>query len=116
MKEGNLILTPLLQVDRKFKYRPALILREMPVYKDFLVCGISSQIHQFISDFNELIKKGDSDFAESGLVTNSLIRLSFLAIVSRSHVVGSIGRISRERHERLLKRLSTYLIKELDGK
>lgn len=46
MKEGEVILTPVPQADGKVKNRPALILREMPRYKDFLVCGISTQTHQ----------------------------------------------------------------------
>jgi len=42
MKEGRIVLTPILQADGKMKNRPALILRVMPAYGDFLVCGIST--------------------------------------------------------------------------
>jgi mRNA interferase MazF len=45
MKEADIVLTPILQADGKTKNRPALILREMPRFKDFLVCGISTQLH-----------------------------------------------------------------------
>ena len=34
MKQGDVILTPILQADEKLKNRPAIILREMPSYGD----------------------------------------------------------------------------------
>ena len=45
MKEGDVILTPMPQADGKVKNRPALYLREMPPFRDALVCGISTQTH-----------------------------------------------------------------------
>ncbi len=42
MKEGDVILTPIPQADGVVKNRPAVVLREMPPYKDFLVCGVST--------------------------------------------------------------------------
>jgi mRNA interferase MazF len=42
MKEGNVILASLPQADGQIKKRPALFLREMPPFKDALVCGISA--------------------------------------------------------------------------
>lgn len=48
MKEGDVILTPVPQADGKIKNRPAVILRELPPYKDFLVCGISTQLNQLV--------------------------------------------------------------------
>lgn len=44
MKEGDVVLTPLPQADGMIKNRPAIILREMPPYRDFLVCGVSTQL------------------------------------------------------------------------
>lgn len=44
MKERDVILAPLPQVDKVIKNRPVLILRELPLFGDFLVCGISTQI------------------------------------------------------------------------
>ena len=42
IKEGDVILTPVPQADGTTKTRPAVILREMPPDKDFLLCG---QVH-----------------------------------------------------------------------
>jgi mRNA interferase MazF len=111
MKEGDIILTPIPQADGKVKNRPAVYLREMPPFQDALVCGISTQVHQLALDFDELITNQDSDYNASGLVSDSLIRLGFLAVLPRRNIIGSIGSISPERYKRLLHRLSEYLVK-----
>jgi mRNA interferase MazF len=108
MKEGNIVLTPIPQSNQEIKNRPALILRIMPRYQDFLVCGISSQLKQYVRDFDELIL-GDDDFESSGLVKVSVIRLGFLTVIPSRQIIGSIGSISRIRHRRLLQNLSQYL-------
>ncbi len=110
IQEGDLILTPLPQADGRLKNRPALILRKMPPYDDFLVCGISTQLHRKVQDFDEIISPFDDDFESSGLLAESLIRLGFLTVLPLSQIAGSIGAISPKRHRRLLKALSAYLI------
>lgn len=109
MQEGDVVLTPLPQADGQIKNRPAILLRAMPPHRDFLLCGISTQLQQEAKGFDEIIAPGDNDYAASGLVTKSLIRLGFLAIVPSRKIVGVIGSISTFRHQRLLKRLSEYL-------
>ena len=111
MKEGDVALTPVPQADRSVKNRPAIILREMPPYRDLLVCGVSTQLHQQVKGFDEIISPSDADFTSSGLKSESLIRLGFLAVLPRSSIVGSIGSISPERHKRLLKTLGDYLVR-----
>jgi mRNA interferase MazF len=110
VKEGSIVLTSLLQADGRTKNRPALILREMPPFKDFLVCGISTQLHLEVEGFDEVILKSDVDFPSSGLLEKSLVRLGFLALLPRRNVIGAIGSISPERHVRLLENLSKFLI------
>jgi mRNA interferase MazF len=110
MKEGDMVLTPLPQADGTVKNRPALVLREMPSYRDFLVCGVSTQLHQEAEGFEEIINASDADFPSSGLKAASLIRLGFLAVLPRKSLVGSIGAVAPERHRRLLQRLSDYLV------
>lgn len=110
MNEGDVVLTPVPQADRSVKNRPAVILREMPLYHDVLVCGVSTQLHQQVEGFDDLITVSDDDFSESGLRQASLIRLGFLAVLPRRSIIGSIGSVSQERHRRLLKRLGDYLV------
>lgn len=111
MTEGDVVLTPVPQADGTIKNRPAVFLREMPPFKDLLVCGISTQLRQEVKGFDELISPSDADFASSGLVRQSLIRLGYLAILPRSQIIGTIGSISAERYKRLLEKLSEYLVK-----
>jgi mRNA interferase MazF len=67
MQEGDVVLTPVPQADGTVKNRPAIVLREMPVYRDVLVCGVSTQLHQYVPGFDDLISPADADFASSGL-------------------------------------------------
>jgi mRNA interferase MazF len=113
VKEGYVVLTPLLESDGKIRNRPAIILRKMPPYQDFLVCRVSTKLHQFVPNFDELIRSGDDDFVDSGLNADSVIRLGFLAVLPRNRILGSIGSISPQRHKRLLESLSTYLVENV---
>lgn len=110
MKEADVVLIPIPQADGMIKNRPVLLLRELPLYRDFLVCGISTQIYQEVVGFDNIISRADSDFATSGLRGQSLIRLGFLTVIPRRKIIGSIGNISSERHQHLLKTLSDYLV------
>src|SRR5215475_13320400 len=62
MQEGDVVLTPVPQADGTMKNRPAIVLREMPVYLDVLVCGVSTQLHQYVPGFDELISPADGRF------------------------------------------------------
>ncbi len=109
MKEGDVVLTAFRQADGKTKNRPAVVLRVMPPFGDLLVCGVSRQLRHRVLDFDEVIASTDSDFASSGLVEESLIRLGFLALLPVSEFLGDIGSISPERHHQLLRRLASYI-------
>jgi mRNA interferase MazF len=111
MKDGDLVLVPMPQADGMTKNRPAIILREMPPYRDLLVCGVTTQIQRAARDFDELISPDDGDFISSGLRQLSLIRLGYLVVLPRGKIAGSIGSISTERHRRLLRKLSDYLLR-----
>ena len=110
MREGDVVLAVLPQADRQNKKRPVVVLRKLPAHQDFLVCGISTRLHQGIADFDEAISPLDPDFRFSGLRASSLIRLSFLAVLPSRDILGSIGAIARERHRRLLQALADYLV------
>ena len=115
MKEADLILTPIPQANGLTKNRPAILLRQMPSFGDFLVCGVSTHLHQRVEKFDETISPSDADFTLSGLKSESLIRLGFLSILPRTKVIGAIGCISTDRHQRLLKTLSDYLYPKKDS-
>lgn len=77
MKEGDVVLTPIPQVDGAVKNRPAIILREMPPYRDFLVSGVSTQLDKEVKGFDEVISSIDDDFNSSGPRTTSLVSWDF---------------------------------------
>jgi mRNA interferase MazF len=110
MKEGDIVLAPFPQADGQIKKRPAVVLRKVPPFDDLLVCGISTQLHQCVVEFDELILSTDSDFKTSGLLQDSVIRLGYLLTLPRKEFIGSIGTISPERHRRLLKQLAEFLV------
>jgi mRNA interferase MazF len=116
MTEGEIILTSIQQADGVAKNRPAILLRELPRYRDFLVCGLSTQLQQRVPDFDEIISASDPDFAGSGLLHDSLIRLAFLAVLPRTSIIGAIGSISPQRHQRLLTSLAGYLTRDFENK
>jgi mRNA interferase MazF len=111
MRQGDVVVVPMPQADGTVKNRPAIILREMPAFRDVLVCGVSTQLHQATQDFDEVLSPDHADFPSSGLREVSLIRLGFLVVVPRKRIAGTIGSISPERHKRLLQKLSEYLVR-----
>ncbi len=110
MTEGDVALTTIPQVDGRAKPRPVILLRQLPPFGDWLIRGVSTQLHQEAVDFDELIDDSQPDYRASGLKATSLIRLGFLAVIPARRVLGVIGSISPERHLRLLNRLATRLL------
>lgn len=93
------------------KLRPALLMAPLPgPYEDWLVCMISTKLHQSISGFDEVIDRNSSDFVLSGLKVPSLIRVIRLAVVSREVLAGSLGEISTERLQRIRENLSSWIL------
>jgi len=110
VNEGDVALTPLPQADGRVKNRPTIALRSIPGFGDWLVCGVSTQLHQEILGFDDPILADHTDYATSGLKSPSLIRLGFLAVLPESRLLGVIGVLAPDRHRRLLERLSAFLV------
>lgn len=111
MNPGDVVLIALPQIGGTgLKLRPALLLAALPgPYQNLLLCGISTQLHQLQTNWDELIQPGDADFAASGLHRASIIRLSYLYAADPTEVSGVIGRIDPARLQRLRRRLSDHL-------
>jgi len=110
-KAGQIVIFRFPQTDlEEGKLRPALLLGKLPgEYDDWLICMISSQTRQYISEFDELVQESDDDFADSGLKVASVIRVGRLAFVSGELLLGAIGHVSDERLQRVKKHLSDWL-------
>ena len=108
---GDVVLIPLSPFSGgPAKLRPALLLASLPgPYQTQLVCGVSTQLHQQVADWDELIQPGDADFPASGLHRASIIRLSYLHATDPAEFAGAIGQVDATRLDRLLTRLADYL-------
>jgi mRNA interferase MazF len=95
------------------KLRPALLLGRLPgEYDDWLICMISSQLQQLITGFDEIIREGDLDFAQSGLKVPSVIRIGRLAVVEGEILLGAIGKIESKRLGLIKEHLSSWLLQK----
>lgn len=111
LKSGDVALMPIPQADGKIKPRPILLLKRMPPFGDWLVCGISTQLQQEAKDFDFVVLDKDPQFKATGLKSSSLIRLGFLTTVPESKIPGSIGNVLSSTVKELLKRLASLLMK-----
>lgn len=109
MTAGDVALTPLPQADGRTKPRPVILLRQMTPFGDWLVCGVSTQLHQEVAGFDEIVAPAHADFRQSGLKAPSLIRLGFLTVLPSDRLLGALGSISAERRDRLAQRLGAFL-------
>ncbi len=111
IRDGQIVLFKFPQTDHTVgKLRPALVIRRLSgVHDDWLICMISSQLSQQIPDFDEVVNDEDMDFKQSGLKTSSVIRISRLAVVNRTVLLGSVGSIGKERLELIKNRLSNWI-------
>jgi mRNA interferase MazF len=110
-RAGQVVLFRFPQTDLDVgKLRPALLIAPVPsTYDDWLVCMMSSQSHQAVSGIDELISTTDPDFASSGLRTDTVIRLTRLAVVAESIFVGRLGEVSDDRLQGLRSRLARWI-------
>jgi mRNA interferase MazF len=93
------------------KLRPALLLGKLPgEYDDWLICMISSQTRHYLPEFDEIIQEGDSDFSQTGLKLESVIRVGRLAVLEGGLFLGDVGQISQERLRRIKSHLASWIL------
>lgn len=111
ISEGQIVLFRFPQTDQdEGKLRPALVLRKLPgKFDDWLICMISSQLHQVIPTLDEVIYLEESDFHQSGLKQSSLIRVTRLAVVSEEILLGTLGDIDVNRLIKIKTNLAKWL-------
>ena len=109
VSEGDIIVAQLPQADGSSKSRPVLALRSFPPFGDWLVCGISSQLHQAVEGFDVILQDDFAEFPDTGLRVSSVVRLSFLAIVPTDRMTRRLGSVSA----RILKTLQLNLANHL---
>ena len=110
LSAGDLIVAELPQADGKAKSRPVLLLKELPGFGDFLVCGVSSQIHQAQEGFDEIIAATDDFFTATGLQVSSVVRLNFLTTLPTRRMTRFLGRLPVHVLHTLQARLAAHLL------
>ena len=101
----------MLQADGRVKPRPAVLLMQFPPFGDWLVCGISSSLGLEVKGFDIILDSQHDDFQRSKLGYPSLVRLGWLNVFRKSHVLGKFGSISKETHTLLCSRLADHIRK-----
>lgn len=111
---GQIALTPFPYTDLSgAKLRPVLLLRAASrQFDDWLVCMVSSRLHQHEAGLDEMILPSHADFAASGLKVPSVLRLSRLAVLDGARLKGAIGAIAPSRLSEVRQRLGRWIAGE----
>jgi mRNA interferase MazF len=112
MEEGQIVLFCFPQTNLEDgKLRPALVIRKVPgEYDDWLICMVSSRLHQKHIELDEIIGPEDKDFKDSGLKTTSVIRTSRLAVIEGEILLGKLGNISSLRLQRIKEKITKWIL------
>lgn len=102
---------PLPQSDGKIKSRPALLLKKIEPFNDWLLCSISSKLHNEVKGVDVIIDKEHPDYAPSRLKYPGIIRVANLFTLPETMIEGTIGELSVQTHKKVLTNLTTYLLK-----
>jgi mRNA interferase MazF len=86
-----------------------LLLKKLPPFGDWFVCGITSKLRHEVKDFDILIPTNHPDFKDSNLPKPFLIRLGFIGRVQENRIEGIIGNISRNTYLQLINNLTLFL-------
>jgi mRNA interferase MazF len=71
VNEGDVVLAALPQADGHLKHRPAVALRCLPGFGDWLLCGVSTQLRQEIVGFDDPIRPGHVDSHKAAPARNA---------------------------------------------
>jgi len=70
---------------------------------------ISSQLHQHVDGFDEILRESNADFAGSGLETANVIRVGRPAVIEGTALEGAAGSVGVERLRRIRRRLAAWM-------
>jgi mRNA interferase MazF len=110
MQEGDIALLKMLQPDGSKKNRPVLLVKQVKPFDDWMVCAVSTQLHQEVKGFDCIILDSDTGFTTTGFKQSSLIRLGIISTVSNSSMPGTIGKISSSLLKNLKQRLAAHIV------
>ena len=103
--KGKIVLLPFPFTDlTAIKMRPALVISSS--VKDVVVTFISSRLPANPLDSDVIIRKDHSEFGESGLKVDSVIKLDKVATILKDHILGELGEIGPNLKQEINEKLS----------
>lgn len=81
MKPGDVVTLSVRQADGVRKLRPAVLVKRVQPFDDWMVAPLSTQLRHAVSGVDMLIAPGHADYRSMGLRSESLIRISQLQVV-----------------------------------
>lgn len=111
MKLGSVVKANFPQADGEIKSRPAVLLKIIPPFDDYLVCAISSQTRHYVEGLDLMINSDHKDFSRSGLTSPGIIRTAMITMVPTEIIEGTIGELSEDTYSKLISQLTAFLQK-----
>ena len=112
ISEGDIVLFRFPQTDLdKGKLRPAVLIKEVPNnFDDWLVCMVSTQIHQKVEKIEIIVSEDERDFSQTGLKKDSLIRTTRIAVVDKSIFEGKLGSLPESTFSTIKQKFASWIL------
>ena len=108
LSKGDIVLVQFPFSDlSQTKLRPALVLAVSNTIDEITLCFISSQQTQSLSSDEFAISTSDSEFTQTGLKSNSKVRVTKIITLERKLILRKIGKLGREQTGKLNQTLIT---------
>lgn len=100
--KGSIVLIKFSFTDlSQTKLRPAIVLWVDPIGSDVVVCAITSQRTEQISEGELILDSDNPEFSNTGLRITSKVRVTRIATLDRQFVVRKIGDLGKKYHQQL---------------
>lgn len=104
-----MVLVKLPQADGVKKLRPAVVIRQVPPFDDWLLCAVSKQTHNAVPDFDFLIDETHPEYGRMSLKCASVVRLGKLYAMPGKEIIAEIGVVSETMYTTMIQRLTAWL-------
>ena len=107
MIKNKIVLVPFPFDDfSSLKVRPALCLSNpISKYGHVVIAFISSQIPDEVLDTDIVVRKGTAEFAGTGLLVDSVVRVHKIVTITKSSIKRELGAIDAELQKEVLLRI-----------
>ena len=112
MKPGDVVTLAVRQADGQRKLRPAVLVKRVPPFDDWMVAPLSTQLRHVVQGVDMLIPSSHADYGSMGLRSESIIRVTQLQLVEGREIGGTIGLMRPQTFRQLLKQFSDWLLAE----